>query len=243
MEALNIVGKTALITGAARRIGRSIAMRLASDGVNIVIHYRNSLKEAESLAEDLEKVRVKCWLVHSDFEKRAEYENLIDEAIKHSGQLDFLINSASIFPSGTAADISWNEFLRNVLINAWVPFYLGRSFSMRCRKGVIINILDSRIRGYDSKHMAYIMSKKILMDFTKIMALEYAPDIRVNAIAPGLILPPSGKDAKYLDKLIKRVPLKRHGDVANIAETVIFLLKNDFITGETVYIDGAMSLI
>ncbi len=239
----NLSGKTALITGAAVRIGRSIAENLAAEGVNIVAHYRNSLDEARSLAEEMKRAKVKYWLIQSDFENPAGYEALINNAIDCAGNIDYLVNNASIFPQNTADGLEWAEFIRNIRINTWIPFYLGRAFKEKGQKGVIINILDSRIRDYDSKHAAYILSKKLLEDFTKIMACEFAPGIRVNGIAPGLILPPSGKDEKYLDQLVDSVPLKRHGNVKNIADTAVFLIKNDFITGETIYVDGGMSMV
>jgi hypothetical protein len=236
-------GKTALVTGAAVRIGRSISLRLASEGINIVVHYRNSRKEAESLAGELEKLEVDSWLLRSDFGNDKEYENLIDEAFDCAGEIDFLINSASIFPAGSVSSLSWDDLSRNISINAWVPFYLGRSFASRAINGAIVNILDSRIRGYDPGHTAYLLSKKVLEYFTEIMAVEFAPGIRVNGVAPGLILPPQGKDENYLTRLTRSVPLKRHGNEADIAETVAFLIKNDFITGQIIYVDGGMSLI
>ncbi len=235
-------GKNALVTGGAKRIGKEIALALASKGVNIIIHYKDSPIEAENLASLLEKENVKCWTIRSDFDKTAEFENLIDKAAAVCGHLDILINSASIFPAGTVKDIEWQDLVRNIHVNAWVPFYLGRSFALKSGKGVIINLLDSRIRGFDSFHTAYILSKKLLESFTLIMAREFAPGIRVNAVAPGLILPPAGKDDAYLDNFIETIPLKRHGSPRDIAQTVIFLVRNEFITGEIVYVDGGMSM-
>ena len=235
-------GKNALITGAAKRIGKEIALALASAGTNIVLHYRDSKSEAESLAGDLQKKDVKCWLVQADFEKPGDYETLIERASACCGQIDILINSASIFPAGSINELDWPELIRNIRVNAWVPFYLGRSFAAKTGKGVIINLLDSRIRSLNPSHAAYILSKKLLEYLTLMMAGEFAPGIRVNAVAPGLILPPQGEDESYLENLIDSVPLKRHGSAHDIAQTVMLLVNNDFITGEIIFVDGGMNI-
>ncbi len=231
-------GKTALVTGAAKRIGRAICLELASEGVNVVVHYRESKEEAEALLKELESYNVKVWLLQADFEKADEYEKLIDFAFEKTGGLDFLINSASIFPSSTVQNINWDDFIRNIRVNSWVPFYLSRSFAQKAQKGAIINLMDAKMHEFDLKHVAYLISKQILESFTCMTALEFAPNIRVNGIAPGLILPPPGKNESHLDLLSDNLPLKSHGDVRNITDSVIFLLKNDFITGEIIYIDG-----
>lgn len=237
-------GKNALVTGAARRIGKEIALSLASEGANVILHHRDSSKETEALASDLEGLGVKSWVIRADFEKPGEYEKLISEArTACAGNIDILINSASIFPEGTAGDLEWPELSRNILVNAWVPFYLGRELAGQSENGVIINLLDSRIKdARDPSHTAYIISKKLLESLTMIMAREFAPKIRVNAVAPGLILPPPGKDGSYLENLTGSVPLKRHGSVQDVAQAVLMLAGNPFITGETVFVDGGTSL-
>ena len=231
-------GKTALITGAARRIGRAIAMELASQGASIAVHYRNAEKEAENLCRELKKYNVECWLLQADFGNRNEYEKLMDAAFDKTGGLDILVNSASIFPQSSLQDVTWEDLTANIQINAWAPLYISRSFAQKARGGVIINLLDARIGDLDLKHVAYLLSKQMLETFTRIMALELAPHFRVNAVAPGLILPPPGKDDRYLEQLIHTIPLKRHGTAGQIADAVLFLIKNDFITGQVIYVDG-----
>ncbi len=235
-------GKTALITGGARRIGREIALALASEGADIVIHYKDSAGEAESLRLELEKKGVKCSLIKADFENEKDYKNLISASIEKIGSLDILINSASLFPTDTVMDLKWEGLIKNIRINAWAPFYLSREFALKVKNGVIINLLDSRIKGFNKKHVSYLFGKKMLESFTKLTALEFAPGIRVNGIAPGLILPPAGKDEKYLNGLSEAVPLKRHGSVRDITETVLFLIKSEFITGEIIFVDGGWHL-
>ncbi len=235
-------GKIALVTGGAKRIGRAVCLSLASEGVNIIIHYRKSESEARDLKIELDKFSVKSWLLKADFKNQDEYENIIDLAVEKSGGIDFLINSASTFNESTVWNLTREGFIEDLIINAWVPFSLSRSFTEKIKKGCIINLLDTRIKGFDFKHTGYIISKQVLESFTRVMALEFAPEIRVNGIAPGLILPPQKEGEPFMDELAASIPLKKHGNLNNITDSVIFLLKNDFISGQVIYVDGGKSL-
>ena len=243
MTPRRLQGQTALITGAAKRIGREIAVALAEEGVNIVIHYRSSAEEAEELYGHLAAQGVKSWLVRADFENAEETETLIEQSIEIAGSLDILVNSASMFPESTLNDVSFEDLVQNVQVNAWAPFVLSREFARRVGRGKIVNLLDSRLNGYDWSHVAYFLSKHVFSVLTEMTALEFAPKITVNGIAPGLILPPPGKDESYLDPLVDTVPLKRHGSPRDIAEAVIYLLKSDFMTGHVIHVDGGRHLV
>ncbi len=240
---MDLTGKTALVTGAGRRIGREIALALAGAGANIIIHYPYSPDEAGDLQAELAKLGVTYRLVKADFEKAEDYTTLLDRTLEISGSLDILINSASVFSPGNLGDIRYEDLMRNMQINAWAPFVLMRDFAKRSGRGKIVNLLDTRIAGFDLSHVAYILSKHMLLVLTKMAALEYAPHITVNGIAPGLILPPPGQDDQYLDRLSQTVPLKRRGYPADISRAVLYLLSNDFITGEVLYIDGGRHLM
>jgi len=242
MSKTEMKGKTALITGAAKRIGRATALALADEGVNIAIHYNTSEGEAKNLALELESCGVKAWTIQADFDVQEQYETLIERTLELTGSLDILVNNASIFPFEKLEDVTLDSLIKNMEVNAWVPFVLSRSFKELVGKGKIINLEDSRTSGYDWSHIGYIMSKHVLAAFTRYTALAYAPDITVNAVAPGLILPPPGKDQSYLDRLVGTVPLKRHGEAEDIAEAVVFLAKSSFITGEVIYVDGGRHL-
>ena len=241
--AANLPGKTALITGASLRIGRAIALTLAKEGVNIVIHFNRSSEEAELLRRTLEDLGVDSWTVQADFAEPAEYETLLDRAWQATGGIDILVNNASIFPPEKLSEVTLDSMCVNMEVNAWVPFTLCRAFARRAGKGQIINLLDSRLESYDWNHVAYMWSKHVLATMTRMTALEYAPNITVNAIAPGLILPPPGKDESYIDRLVHTVPLKRHGSAQDIADAARFLLQSDFITGEVIYVDGGRHLL
>ena len=243
MESSNsLKGQTAIVTGASKRIGRAIAISLASEGMNVIIHFNRSQNEASELCELIKDKGVRSWTLSADFQKPEDYERLLERALQHAGGINALINSASIFPVDTVSDLTLHSLTRNIEINAWVPFLLGRSFARLVGRGSIVNLVDSRIVNFDWNHVGYILSKHVLAALTTMMALEFAPDISVNAVAPGLILPPPGKDDSYLDERVNTVPLRRHGTPRDIAEAVVFLLKARFVTGETIYVDGGRNV-
>lgn len=235
-------GMTALITGAAKRIGREIAIALAEQGANIVVHCRHSVEEAEELCSQLFAHQVMCWPMKADFENAGEYETLIERSLHQCGSLDILINSASMFFPSTLHDLNFESLAKSMEVNAWAPFVLIRDFARMVGEGKVINLLDTRITGYDWSHVGYILSKHCLSILTRMAAVEFAPHISVNAIAPGLILPPPGRDESYLERLAGQVPLRRHGKPSDVAEAVLFFLKSDFVTGQVIYIDGGRHL-
>ncbi|MGE5172264.1 MAG: SDR family oxidoreductase [Betaproteobacteria bacterium] len=237
-------GKAALVTGATRRIGRAIAIALAEEGVNIIAHDRKSLEtETVKVCGEVMDCGAKSWNVSADLEKPEEYETLIARALNTAGSLDILINNASIFLPSTLMDVGFGDVSRHLHVNAWTPFVLSREFARLVSRGKIINLLDAKIAGYDREHVAYILSKQVLATLTRICALEFAPGVAVNGVAPGLILPPAGKDEAYLEQLAQTVPLKRHGAPDDIADAVLYLLKADFVTGQVVYVDGGRHLL
>jgi len=237
-------GKTAIVTGAARRIGRAISIALGSSGANVVIHDHQSLRgECEHLCDEMDLLGVKTWIVTADFENPSESASVIERALNVAGNLDMLVNSAAIFVGDTLRDADFKNLASHMQINAWAPLILSREFARLVGKGKIINLLDTRISGYDWKHVSYILSKHVLHILTKMTALEFAPGITVNGVAPGLILPPPGKDMRYLDELADTVPLKRHGGPEDIVDAALFLLKSDFITGQVINVDGGRHLM
>lgn len=242
MDKDRLDGKTALVTGAARRIGREIALALADVGVNVVVHYRESVEEADRLRTELIARGVKSWLVQSDFDNPDAPGQMMSDILEAAGSLDILVNSASLFLPGTIEDMDFKGFTRHMQVNTWAPLMISREFACRVGRGKIVNLLDSRIVGLDAFHVAYILSKRALAVLTGMMAVEFAPGITVNGVAPGLILPPTGKDESYLDELANELPLKRHGNPSDIAEAVLYLLRSDFVTGQVIFVDGGRRL-
>lgn len=242
MSTFELSGKTALVTGAAKRLGRACALALAEAGVNVVAHYNRSAAEADALCAELQARGVNAWALAGDLAQPDEAEALFARAVALAGPVQVLINNASIFDPNRLADISFEQVTQNAAVNAWAPFVLCRAFAAQGLPGRIVNFLDTRVDGYDWPHVAYILSKHLLAVLTRMTALEYAPGITVNAVAPGLVLPPPGEDDSYLDRLTGSVPLQRHGTAADIARTVMFLLRSDFITGEVIHVDGGVHL-
>lgn len=240
--AQSIQGKTALITGAARRIGRETAVTLAQEGAQIIVHYHTSLGPAEELAREVRGYGVQAWTLQADFANAEATTSLIERALNLAGSLDILINNASIFPADTLDTVSESSLMQNMAVNAWAPFVLSRDFARLAHRGVIVNLLDSRLVGYEWTHVGYILSKHALAVLTRMAALQYAPDIRVNGVGPGLILPPPGRPDSYLERMAPTVPLKRHGDPQDIADAIAFLVRSEFITGEVINVDGGRHL-
>ena len=237
-------GKVALVTGAGKRIGRAIAIALAEEGVHIVAHDRRALEtETIKVCEEVVDCGAKSWKVIADLEKPEEYVTLVSQALTVAGSLDFVINNASLFRPNTLTSMDFSSLTQHVQVNAWAPFVLTREFARLVGRGKVINLLDTKIIGYDREHAAYILSKHMLAALTTMSALEFAPKVTVNSVAPGLILPPAGKDEAYLDRLSRAVPLKRHGGPDDIADAVLYLLKSDFVTGQVIYVDGGRHLL
>ncbi len=236
-------GKTALVTGGAKRLGRAIAMGLARAGANVVVHYHTSKTAADELVASLEALHVRAWAIPGDLADPVESEHLFGRVVSAAGSLDILVNSASIFPESTFQEVNADHLRQNIQVNAWAPLVLSRAFAAQGRRGHIINLLDCRIVDYDARHVAYHVSKRMLFTFTRISAVEFAPDVQVNAVAPGLILPPEGKDESYLQSLAHTNPLQRYGNADDIVRAVLFLLSSDFITGQVIYVDGGRHMV
>jgi len=237
-------GKVALVTGASRRIGRAIAIALAEEGVHVVAHDRRQMEpETLKVCDEVISCGAKSWHIMADLEKPEEYETLVARALKAAGSIDILINNASLFLPNTLMDMGFGDVTRHMQVNAWAPLVLSREFSRLAGRGNIINILDTRVVGYDFAHAAYILSKHMLLLLTKMCAVEFAPSITVNGVAPGLILPPAGKDNQYLEQLAQTVPLRQHGKPKDISDAIIYLLKSDFVTGQIINVDGGRHLL
>ena len=234
--------RTVLITGAGRRIGRSIALCLARAGFNIIVHANNSGLDAESTADSVRRFQVKSWVLTADLSDPAQSEDLMARAIKSAGTIDCLVNNASRFEPASLKLFTLDDLMQDVRVNAFAPLVLARALAKQNRPGAIVNLLDSRITVYDKANSSYHLSKRMLMSLTKMMALEFAPRVRVNGVAPGSVLSPSGKDQAYLERLASQNPLKRIGSTEDVAEAVLFLLKNDFVTGQLLYVDGGYHL-
>jgi len=241
-----LAGRTALITGGAKRLGREIALALAGRGMNIVLHYHTSGADAAELAQRISRIGVKAHIVAGDLADLSRTDELMNRAIKAAGKIDVLINNAAIYGTDQFYDLLPQDLEISLRVNALSPLLLARIFAAQARGaagGNIINLLDCRIRDYDRGHVSYSLSKKLLSYLTEMMAVEFAPEVRVNGVAPGIILPEPGKGSEYIEKLKLSNPLKKWGSVDDVTRTVLFLLESDFITGQVIFIDGGRSLM
>lgn len=231
-------GRTVLVTGAARRLGRAIALTLAQHGANIVAHYNRSDREAGTLCDDVRHTGASAWQVRADLMDPQQTQEMFQEALSQAGPIDVVINNASIFDKDTIHDVTDESVWRNMRIHAMAPLILAREAARQGRPGHIVNLLDTRVTAYDREHASYHISKRVLLTLTRMLALELAPNLAVNAIAPGLILPPAGEDESYLQRLAHTNPLGRCGRPADVTDAVLFLLSSRFITGQVIYVDG-----
>jgi len=231
-------GRTALITGAAKRLGRAMALALGAEGANVVVHYGRSAGAAAETAGQIHAAGAKAWALQADLSDPAAAAGLFARAVELAGPVDILINNASIFPAGSVLTVTPEEITRNLDLHAVAPLLLSRAMADQQRPGHIVNMLDSRVGDYDRHHAAYHLSKRMLHTLTRMLALELAPRIAVNAVAPGLILPPPGEDADFLQRLAHTNPLDRHGGPADITDAALYLLRSRFVTGQVLFVDG-----
>jgi pteridine reductase len=248
-------GRTALVTGGARRLGRAIAEALAGAGADVLLHYRSSGKEAGEAAAALRALGVRAEAVQADLADTGRLETFWDRALESSpaGRIDILVNSAAIFPEDTLSGFTPPELERSLNVNALAPLLLSRLFasSLRARAvdgaleaplpgaaGVIVNLLDGRMSAPMRRHATYQASKRLLADFTRLLARELAPRVRVNGVAPGLVLPPAGLADEARLRLQDLNLLGRWGEPQDVARAVLFLVENDFVTGQVLFVDG-----
>ncbi len=242
--------KAALITGGAKRIGKEVALSLASQGYDVVISYNKSDLDAKKLSEEIvRKFSVKCEIFSCDLKYEKGAKELIKFAIKKFPYLSLLVNNASIFNKSKFLESKYYELNDNLNIHLISPLLLSKIFAdyvvtNKIEDAQIINMVDKNIVRFDTSYFYYLMSKKCLAELTKMLALELAPSLRVNAIAPGFILNSVNEENPSLEtlNLIKKIPLKKQGEVKNIVETVQFLLSNKFVTGQIIFVDGGASL-
>ena len=237
-----LAGKRALVTGASKRLGRAVSLALAAEGVHIAVHYRNSEAEARQLSAEICKHGVESWLFQADLQQTQQTDTLFSSAQNEAGSIDILVNNAAIFPADTLSSLTESSIESNIRINAIAPMLLSKRFAEQNRDGAILNFLDARAVDYDKEHVSYHLSKRMLYSLTRMMAIEYAPRVRVNAVAPGLVFPPEGKDEGYLKELAHTNPLGNHGTAQDVTDAALFLIKSDFITGQVIFVDGGRHL-
>ena len=239
---MELVGKTSLVTGASKRIGREIALALARKGSHIVLHYRHSEAEAKKTVSEITALGVKCALAQADLSKAADIKKMASSL----GKIDVLVNNASLYyktPVDTAGEKEWDELMD---ANLKAPYLLSLEIGRKMfasSGGKIVNIADwSGFRPYKD-FIAYCATKGGLITLTKSLARDFAPKVSANAVAPGPVLAPPDMDDKEKEAISKTTALGRWGKPEDVANAVVFLAENDFINGTVLVVDGGRSIV
>jgi pteridine reductase len=242
----SLAGKTALVTGGAARLGAATVRVLHAAGANLVIHYRNSSAKAEALRGELLEQRPDSAItVQGDLLDAASWPALVDATCGFGGGMDILINNASTYyptPVGTATTSQWDDLFGS---NARAPFFLAQAAApwLRERRGCIVNLVDIYADRPNPDHPVYCMAKAANAMMVKSLALELAPEIRVNGVAPGAALWPEGYQTDSArQKILERIPLGRPAGADQIAAAVLFMVSaTDYVTGQILAVDGGRS--
>ena len=238
----NLNGKTILITGAARRIGKLFALACAHAGADIIIHHSHSDEEAQQVKDEIESIGRNAHILASDFGTPDSVSRLISQANDIS-PLYALVNSAAIFEPLSFNDTMLEDWNRHLNINLTAPFLLSQEFARHTDEGRIINIVDWRALRPAADHFPYTISKAALAAMTKSLAVALAPRITVNGLALGAILPPADQPSAS-EKIIENVPAHRWSEAGEVEEALLFLLTGPvYITGEIIHVDGGRHLV
>lgn len=242
---MKLDGQVALVTGGAVRLGKALALALAGEGVRVAVHYASSVGPAGETVAQIKAAGSDALAIQADLFQSGQAASVIERAVAYFGQVDILINSAAIFEPADVAHTTEDLWDRHFAINLKAPFFLSQAFAAQVgkdRSGHIVNIADWRGLRPDTRYLAYSLTKAGLLVMTQGLALAVAPNIQVNALALGAILPPPGRDQTYLDGLAQGIPLRRVGSPEEVAKALRYLLQSDFITGEVIFVTGGEHL-
>jgi NAD(P)-dependent dehydrogenase (short-subunit alcohol dehydrogenase family) len=230
----------ALVTGAAHRLGKVFALTLARQGFDILLHYHESPEAAIQTKAEIESTGRRAILIQADLTDPTQIKSLVSNL----QSLTILVNSAAFMPSENVEALTLETWDTSLDLNLRAPFLLAQGCVKKMTEGgLIVNITDVGAQKAWSRYPSYIVSKAALESLTRILARAHAPKIRVNAIAPGFVLPSDIVTDEEWQRLINRIPLKRPARTEELASALEFLLKNEYITGQTIVVDGGYSLV
>lgn len=233
---------TALVTGSGIRVGRAIALELARMGYAIALHYHRSADGAERTRQEILALGVACELFPFDLLAEPDAGQLVERVAQRFSDLKVLVNSASTYDAATIAQTTPELLEKQFKVNFQAPFFLIRALAQRCDRGCVVNIIDNKIAFNQYPFAAYLLAKKSLAELTKLAALEFAPSLRVNGLAPGMVLPIESRSPEFLDWLTEGVPLKRSGNLEDLGQALRFLVESEFVTGQILTVDGGESI-
>ena len=239
-----VAGRVALVTGGARRVGKAIALALAKRSADIVIHFNTGAAEAEATAAEVRALGVRAAVVQGDLSDAAAAQQLPARAHEAFGQLDTLVNSAAMMLRTPIGDVSVAEWDTMFALNLRAPFFIAQAAApfLRERGGVIINIAD--LAAYETwpAYVPHAITKAGIVQMTRGLARALAPEIRVNAVAPGAVLLPDEWGPDAADRLAGTTPLKRLGSASDVAQAVVYLSEATYVTGEVIIVDGGRQI-
>jgi pteridine reductase len=242
---MELKGAVALVTGGAHRVGKAITLALGRAGANVAIHYHRSAAPARATLAELRALDVDATAIRGDLAVVTEVERVVDEAIARWGRLDLLVNSAGIWgatPIGSVTEARWVELLDTNLRGAFFAAQRAAP-ALRAARGAIVNIADVGALRPWRNHTPYLVSKGGLLTLTEALAKDLAPEVRVNAIAPGPVLLPDDWTAEQAERAARSVLLRRLGHADDVAQAVIYLASADYVTGVILPVDGGQRLI
>lgn len=234
--------QAALVTGGAVRLGKAIALALAAAGYDIALHFHSSANAAAETAAEIRQLGVRCELFSADLRQPEQIDNLLPQAAAVFPHLHAQINSASAYAQAAIMDTTPALFDQQFTLNLRAPFFLTQAFARHVGQGCVINIIDNKIGFNQYQYAAYLLAKKGLAEFTRMAALELAPAVRVNGVAPGVVLPAKTRSQAYIQWRIQGIPLRRQGTSHHITQAILSLLQNEFITGQVLVVDGGESI-
>jgi len=220
-----------------------MALALAGMGYDIALHYNTSAEGAKETSDEISSAGARCEIFKCDLNVSAETRSLIPNVFEIFPECAVLVNNASAFEDVSFQDVTEETFDRDMNINFKAPFILAQEFSRRDSAEIIVNMLDTRVSRTDIDHFMYNLSKKTLREFTLMAARALGPKIRVNGICPGPILPPPGKDTKYLERISEDTPFGRQGNPDYVITAIKYIIENTYVTGECLFVDGGEHLL
>jgi pteridine reductase len=237
---MKLEGRVALVTGAGRRIGRAIAEGLGGRGAHVAVHYNSSRDGAEETAAAIRAAGVEARIFEADLGDANAPARLVDEVVAAFGRLDVLVNSASVFlrmPVGRVTTADWDTVMN---VNLRAPFFMTQAAvaAMGEAGGVIVNLADHLIYEPGPNFVPHGISKAGIVQMTQSLAPLLAPRVRINAVAPGAVLPPDDSTEASKDRLVRTTPLRRIGSPSDVVGAVLYLIEADYVTGETLVVDG-----
>jgi pteridine reductase len=238
-------GRVALVTGGGVRVGRALALGLAGEGMRVVVHFNRSAGPAKAVVRLIAEGGGQAVAVGGDLSRMSELERVVEEAERAFGGVDVLVNNASVFPEATLQQTDEALWDRTLAVNLKAPFFLIQRLAPGMKErggGSVVNLADlAGLQSWEG-YGAHGIAKAGLVHLTRLAARAFAPEVRVNAIAPGTVLPPDDMPEGAIDGLARRTPLRRIGDPDDVLQALLYLLRAEFVTGEVMVVDGGRML-